>query len=421
MAVISTLKDPLKDEQRRRATAEKRRSQTASKLKAQQDHAHAVDRQSDKYANKYKFTQTESIEKPKKKAFKSIAGCNATFSDKGTRDQMPTNTYESKIARVVEAMSAFSGVGGGAAFDAMSGDNPDDNKNDKLIKKKKKTFNTIREAASHAHVHPWVDKRVNTVDGKGVVMDMVPMHNGHQAHVRLDDGRVKKYFKHKSASMSDVRLHKEEVEISEKAPPGMEHVVRALKRKFPGDEGHAFATAWSMYNKKHGIKEGFTDGDGVGGAGADLPDLTTPASLQYIIPPQKSNATMTNNKVNKVKRLATTFKEEKEAPATEEEQDVLKTPNMMYNDYDQALNAAKKLLQGQRETDGRGYVLKNKHAGRAGDKEYTVIFNKTLLSKAPDWEAKGYTIVAWVSEKDGVVVRTKDGKYVKEADAPAET
>jgi len=52
---------------------------------------------------------------------------------------------------------------------------------------------------------------------------------------------------------------KEEV-VSEKAPPGMEDVVLSLKKKFPGEEGRAYAIAWSMYNKKHG-KDKTNEGD----------------------------------------------------------------------------------------------------------------------------------------------------------------
>ncbi len=47
--------------------------------------------------------------------------------------------------------------------------------------------------------------------------------------------------------------------VMEKAPPGMEDVVLSLKKKFPGDEGRAYAIAWSMYNKKHGKNEGAED------------------------------------------------------------------------------------------------------------------------------------------------------------------
>lgn len=52
---------------------------------------------------------------------------------------------------------------------------------------------------------------------------------------------------------------KEEEPMMEKAPPGMEDVVLSLKKKYPGEEGRAYAIAWSMYNKKHGkTDEGVT-------------------------------------------------------------------------------------------------------------------------------------------------------------------
>ncbi len=51
---------------------------------------------------------------------------------------------------------------------------------------------------------------------------------------------------------------KEEI-LDEKAPPGMEDVVLSLKKKFPGQEGRAYAIAWDMYNKKHGKNEGAED------------------------------------------------------------------------------------------------------------------------------------------------------------------
>lgn len=49
--------------------------------------------------------------------------------------------------------------------------------------------------------------------------------------------------------------------LDEKAPPGKEKLVRALKKEYPGHEDKAFATAWSIYNKEHGKKdEGCTTG-----------------------------------------------------------------------------------------------------------------------------------------------------------------
>lgn len=42
--------------------------------------------------------------------------------------------------------------------------------------------------------------------------------------------------------------------LSEVAPPGMEDTVLKLKKQYPGEPQKAFATAWSMYNKKKGKK-----------------------------------------------------------------------------------------------------------------------------------------------------------------------
>lgn len=44
-------------------------------------------------------------------------------------------------------------------------------------------------------------------------------------------------------------------ELMAKAPPGMEDTVMKLKRQYPGEPEKAFATAWSIYNKKQGQKE----------------------------------------------------------------------------------------------------------------------------------------------------------------------
>lgn len=43
--------------------------------------------------------------------------------------------------------------------------------------------------------------------------------------------------------------------LHEKAPPGEEKLVKGLKKEYPGHEDKAFATAWSIYNKKHGKQE----------------------------------------------------------------------------------------------------------------------------------------------------------------------
>jgi len=46
-------------------------------------------------------------------------------------------------------------------------------------------------------------------------------------------------------------LHSESA-MMEKAPPGMEDMVLKLKKQYPGRPELAFATAWSIYNRKHG-------------------------------------------------------------------------------------------------------------------------------------------------------------------------
>ena len=45
------------------------------------------------------------------------------------------------------------------------------------------------------------------------------------------------------------------VQVDEKAPPGMEDEVLKLKKQYPGEPAKAFATAWTIYNKKHGKTE----------------------------------------------------------------------------------------------------------------------------------------------------------------------
>ena len=96
--------------------------------------------------------------------------------------------------------------------------------------------------------------------------------------------------------------------------------------------------------------------------------------------------------------------------------DPLKNPSQMHNSYNDAFQAAQKLSQNQVEfgdTD-RAYVLKYKYYAQEHSKQYVVAHNKQLVSQAPNWQQRGYTIVGWVSPQDGVVVRTQDGKYVKD-------
>ena len=62
----------------------------------------------------------------------------------------------------------------------------------------------------------------------------------------------------------------EEHTLDEKAPPGMEDMVMKLKKEYPGHPEKAFATAWSIYNKKHGKKsEGMEEAKHIGTYGTE--------------------------------------------------------------------------------------------------------------------------------------------------------
>lgn len=52
-----------------------------------------------------------------------------------------------------------------------------------------------------------------------------------------------------------IREMSAEKPLMEKAPPGMEDVVLALKKKFGEDSPRPFQIAWSQYNEKHGKKK----------------------------------------------------------------------------------------------------------------------------------------------------------------------
>jgi len=54
---------------------------------------------------------------------------------------------------------------------------------------------------------------------------------------------------------SDAEFDAAQQPTTESAPPGMEDVVMKLKKEYPNDHSKAFATAWSIYNKKHGKAE----------------------------------------------------------------------------------------------------------------------------------------------------------------------
>ena len=95
-------------------------------------------------------------------------------------------------------------------------------------------------------------------------------------------------------------------------------------------------------------------------------------------------------------------------------QDPLKNPSLMHNSYNDSVVAAKKMSSNQTDINDRAYIISNKYYEKQGVKQFTVVYNKTLLSLAPDWEQRGYEIIGWVSQADGLVTRTKDGNYVKD-------
>jgi hypothetical protein len=95
-------------------------------------------------------------------------------------------------------------------------------------------------------------------------------------------------------------------------------------------------------------------------------------------------------------------------------QDPLKNPSLMHNSYNDSVIAARKMSSNQTDINDRAYIIYNKYYEKQGVKQFTVVYNKTLLSLAPDWEQRGYEIIGWVSQADGLVTRTKDGNYVKD-------
>jgi hypothetical protein len=103
------------------------------------------------------------------------------------------------------------------------------------------------------------------------------------------------------------------------------------------------------------------------------------------------------------------FKED----ADSTQQNVLRNPSLMYNDREGAYKSAAKMASEQTNPEDRAYILSYRDYQQAHLKQFTVIYNKTLLSQAPDWKERGYSIIGWVSQKDGKVVKTPDGRYVK--------
>jgi hypothetical protein len=118
-----------------------------------------------------------------------------------------------------------------------------------------------------------------------------------------------------------------------------------------------------------------------------------------------------------MKNFSSYLKEDDNAPdasAPAEPKSVLQNPSYMHNMRSEAISAAQKMMEGQSDATVRAYVLSYKYYHDKQTKPFVVAQNKQLVSQESNWEAKGYTIVAWVSPTDGVVVRTKDGQYVKD-------
>lgn len=99
-----------------------------------------------------------------------------------------------------------------------------------------------------------------------------------------------------------------------------------------------------------------------------------------------------------------------------EQQDIFKNPAYRFLNFEQALNAAQNMVSKYMNPFDRIYVLKySKGFNPNIDKEkpFLVVYNKMLIAQAPDWQDRGYTIVAWVSTQDGLVLRDADGNYSK--------
>jgi hypothetical protein len=92
----------------------------------------------------------------------------------------------------------------------------------------------------------------------------------------------------------------------------------------------------------------------------------------------------------------------------------LENPSLMFNDANEAMDAAKKQAASLTAPQDRMYIINYKYYRENNVKPYVVIHNKQLVDSEPNWEAKGYNITAWVSPIDGVVTKTQDGTFAKE-------
>ena len=112
--------------------------------------------------------------------------------------------------------------------------------------------------------------------------------------------------------------------------------------------------------------------------------------------------------------------EENDPPAPEQSKqnnhDPLRNPGALFNSFKEALTLAKRQAEAHTALDDRAYIMKNIHATQQGVKPYIVIYNKILLSQDPNWADHGFSIQGWVSVKDGVVIKNRDGSYVKDVE-----
>ena len=102
--------------------------------------------------------------------------------------------------------------------------------------------------------NPAVQKMLGGLDPKDVKIVMTTATPGSEPAAQQKSGQTAQTSQSGLSTGGGASSMKEEV-VTEKAPPGMEDVVLSLKKKFPGEEGRAYAIAWSMYNKKHGKKD----------------------------------------------------------------------------------------------------------------------------------------------------------------------
>lgn len=101
--------------------------------------------------------------------------------------------------------------------------------------------------------------------------------------------------------------------VDEVAPPGMEDVVMDLKKEYPDDHSRAFATAWSIYNKKHGkAEEGCSMGESV--PAVDSCQQTNPATADVACAMEESVSDLIyDQQYSRFSQLMSSFVEPQEA------------------------------------------------------------------------------------------------------------